>query len=141
LTNNVGGSEDLTFFIMIINQYLTFTSISCKVENSLSNLFFSWNILFEAKLLSHLLNVEGLIVLFIFNCLMTLIWVNNNVWVIGYTLVDKSIRMSLKSLKHLLPNLLFPVNKIIVHSMVIVPHLSVLIINLNKFFKVILLIR
>jgi len=125
---------------MIINQNLSFSSISCKVEFSLSNLFFRRNVLLEAELLGHLLDVECLAVLFIINCLMTLVGVNDNIRVIGYTLVDKTIWMSLKLFKHLLSYLFFSVNQIVMNSMVIVPHFSVLVINLNQFLKIILLL-
>ena len=69
---------------------------------------------------------------------MALISINNNFWIVSYTIINQSIWMSRKLLKDFLTNLFFSINQVVMNSMVIEPHLTILIINLNQFLHIIL---
>lgn len=59
-----------------------------------------------------------------------------NVWIISDRLVNQTIWMTLESLKDLLADLLLPIDQVVTNSVVIEPHLAVVVINLNKFSQI-----
>ena len=59
-----------------------------------------------------------------------------NIWIISDRLVNQTIWMTLESLKDLLADLLLPIDQVVTNSVVIEPHLAVVVINLNKFSQI-----
>lgn len=54
----------------------------------------------------------------------------------GYRLVYESISVTLEVLERLLTKSLLPVNETVFDSMMVVPHLSILIVDLNQLLEI-----
>ena len=117
-------SEDLSFFIVIVDEHL----LTLNVELSLLDLLGSWLGLVKFEFLSNFLQEVVSIV--------GLVWdvvisgdINEDVWINCATPVNEFIFSTFEVFKSLATNLLLSVDESISNSVMVVPDLSVLVIN------------
>lgn len=117
-------SEDLSFFIMIVNENL----LALDIELGLFDLLGSWLGLVKFKFLSNLLQEVVSII--------SLVWdevisgcINDHVRVNCATSVNEFIFSTFEMFQSFATNLLLSVDKAISNSVMVIPDLSVLVIN------------
>ena len=140
--NSKSGSVDLALLVMVEDLDLAITMISSVIVLCLPDLLLGWHSRPKLEFLRHLPDVVifGLSILLIFNGLMAFGRLILDLWIISDRLINQAIWMALELFEHLLADVLLPVNQIVRHSMMIVPHLPVLVVNLDKLPQIALLI-
>lgn len=132
----LGLLVDLTLLVVVVDLDDALATVCCEVELSLSDLLFSGNAWLELELLSHLLHVIYVVVFLVLQGGMTLRLIIVNFRVDGYRLIYESISVTLEVLERFLTKSLLPVNETVFDSMMVVPHLSILIVDLNQLLEI-----
>jgi hypothetical protein len=129
-------SEDLALFIVVVDEDL----VGLDVELSLSDLLRGWLGFIKLKLLGDLLLVIVSIVGLVLD-IVVLVCIDHNVWVNSATSINELVFSTCVSLEGLSANLLLSVDETIIDSVMIIPDLSVLVINLAHCLPVVVLVR